>query len=497
MKMQKFILLRGHQGSGKSTFAEQKIAEFQKEFPNAQIVHIENDKELTDENGVYRFSREALAQAQQKGMVVLKNTLKFGQQHKQNPILIINSNTNQKANACRSLLDLAKKFGFETEVYRLHNFYPNLHNVPENDVLAAYFRLNQNRVKGEIHVPAEQPISAAQQAAIDKIGKFHRMPLDFDETQQTYVTRRFLQCGQRDFTAKTSKKYPELRVLKYRSSVFYENRFNDALLEMRGLVVDAHGRIIVRPFKKVFNYSERIAKNSKYPIEISENHLVDAVVKVNGFLGVCTHVCLPENHPSFGAAFQAKMLYSTTGSLDSGFAEMVQSHCSRYENIFMDYPNHTFLFEICDPSDVHIIREEFGATLIGIVEVATGRQWREDELDNLAAQHGLKRPKTIKNITFGALQALLKTVEHEGFMVFDAESKEMLFKLKSPYYLISKFLGRSKSDNLGRKLDKRQVDEEFYPLIDHIAENKAYFNELGELEKIAFIQEFLQKVQAA
>ena len=29
--MQKFILLRGHQGSGKSTFAEQKIAEFQKE----------------------------------------------------------------------------------------------------------------------------------------------------------------------------------------------------------------------------------------------------------------------------------------------------------------------------------------------------------------------------------------------------------------------------------------------------------------------------------
>ncbi|WP_244915195.1 hypothetical protein [Kingella denitrificans] len=185
-------------------------------------------------------------------------------------------------------------------------------------------------------MPAEQPISAAKQAVIDEMAKFHRMPLDFDETQQTYVTQRFLQCGQRDFTAKTSQKYPKLRVLKYRSSVFYENRFNDALLEMRGLVVDAHGRIIVRPFKKVFNYSERIAKNSKYPIEISENHLVDAVVKVNGFLGVCTHVRLPEDHPSFGAAFQGKTLYSTTGSLDSGFAEMVQNHCSRYENIFME-----------------------------------------------------------------------------------------------------------------------------------------------------------------
>ncbi len=29
---------------------------------------------------------------------------------------------------------------------------------------------------------------------------------------------------------------------------------------MRGLIIDAHNRIIVRPFKKVFNYSERIAK---------------------------------------------------------------------------------------------------------------------------------------------------------------------------------------------------------------------------------------------
>ena len=38
----------------------------------------------------------------------------------------------------------------------------------------------------------------------------------------------------------------------------------------------------MRPFKKVFNYSERIAKGSRYPIRISDERLVDAVVKVNG-----------------------------------------------------------------------------------------------------------------------------------------------------------------------------------------------------------------------
>lgn len=492
--MQKFILLRGHQGSGKSTFAAEKIAEFKRNYPQATIYHIENDKEMIDEQGVYRWSPEAVEKAQQKGAATFKNALKFGQQHPHTPVLIVNSNTNQKASACMALLNAAKKHRFATEVYRLYNFYPNAHNVPEHEVLAAYQRLNQGRVRDEQHVAAVRPISAEQQTMLDEMAAFRSQPLDFDEAQQTFVTKKYLQYGKRDFTAKQSRLFPELRVLKYRRSVFYENRFDDALLEMRGLVLDCHDKIIVRPFKKVFNYSERIAKNSKYPIDISDDYLVNAVVKVNGFLGCCTYVSLPENHPSHQAAFNRQTLFSTTGSLDSDFAKMVRSHCSQYENMFMAYPNHTFLFEVCDPTDVHIIREDFGETLIGVIDVATGRQWRERELDEVAARFGVKRPQIIENIAFGELKSLLQTVEHEGFMVFDAKTDEMLFKLKSPYYLISKFFGRSSEQNLGRKLDKRQLDEEFYPLVDYIAENKQKFNELAELDKIAFIQAFLGKM---
>lgn len=65
--MQKFILLRGHQGSGKTTHAAELIAQFQHAHPNAQIVHIENDQELTNANGEYQWSSEALAAAQEKG----------------------------------------------------------------------------------------------------------------------------------------------------------------------------------------------------------------------------------------------------------------------------------------------------------------------------------------------------------------------------------------------------------------------------------------------
>ena len=151
--------------------------------------------------------------------------------------------------------------------------------------------------------------------------QFAQHDLDYDETQQTWVTEKYLRLGRRDFVAKISKRYPELTVLKYKRSVFYENRFDEALREMRGLVMDKHNRIIVRPFKKQFNYSERIAKDSKYPLHLSDEQRVDAVVKINGFLGCCTYVELPPQHPSHAAAFNHQVIYSTTGSIDSDFAK--------------------------------------------------------------------------------------------------------------------------------------------------------------------------------
>ena len=492
--MQKFILLRGHQGSGKSTYAAELIVQFKNEHPNAQIVHIENDKELTNANGEYQWSSEALAAAQEKGRAMMRNALKRGQQSPQQALLIINSNTNQKATNCIQMLQSARNHGFQTEVYRPHNFYPNHHNVAQDGVLAAYIKLNQNPLRDEIHVPAVQAMSPEQHAQIQEMTQFKNRAPQYDPARHTHITEDYLRLGQRDFSIKPSKKYPQLSVLKYARSVFYENRFDNALLEMRGIVLDPHNQIIIRPFNKVFNYSERIAANSRYPIHIADDHRLTAVVKVNGFLGCCTYVRLPENHPSHGADFDNQILYSTTGSLDSDFAKLVQRHCAQYQALFQAYPNHTFMFEITDPSDVHIIRETFGETLIGIRNVATGEQFTEDELDQIAQQHGIARPQTLSNITFGELKALLKTVEHEGFMVFDADTGEMLFKLKSPYYLISKFLGRSNEGNLGRKLDKRHVDEEYYPLIDHIREHQATFNAMSEHEKIAFIQAFLREL---
>ena len=498
--MQRFILLRGHQGSGKSTFADELMAQFAKDYPDALIVRIENDLLLTDEQGNYNWSPERLDKAQRQGLAMMKQALKTGQASPSQDILIVNSNTNQKSSACIHLLQMARKHGFDTQVYRLHNFFDNTHNVKERDVLSAYVKLNQNRLRDEIHVEAIKPMNDDIKAKIDKMTQFNAKELPFNDKQNTYITDEYLSYGGRNFIAKHSKLYPSLRVLKYARKVFYENRFDDAWLELRGTVCDEYNNIIVRPFKKVFNYSERIAKNSKYPIKIDDDKRVNAVLKVNGFLGVCTYVDLPQGHESCGADFDKQVLYSTTGSLDSDFAKMTKAHCEKYESLFKTYPNHTFLFEITDETDVHIIKETFGETLIGLIDVNTGRQYTESELDTIADEFNktsavkLIRPQTISNISFGELKALLKQARHEGFMVFDADTNEMLFKMKSPYYLVSKFFGRSNSDSLMRKLNKQYVDEEYYPLIDYIKEHKERFNALTELEKIEFIQEFLKSL---
>ena len=148
MQTQTFLLLRGHQGSGKSTFAAQKTAEFLAQYPDGEVVRIENDLLLTDENGVYRWSPEALDKAQRQGQAAMRNAFKRGQAERARAMLVLNSNTNQKSSACIAMMQMARKHGFAVEVCRLHNFFANDHGVNEADVLAAYLKLNQNRLRG-------------------------------------------------------------------------------------------------------------------------------------------------------------------------------------------------------------------------------------------------------------------------------------------------------------------------------------------------------------
>lgn len=267
-----------------------------------------------------------------------------------------------------------------------------------------------------------------------------------------------------------------LGVVKYHNKVFYNNLWSTdkRLVDCRGTVVDEDFNIVTLPFTKVFNYQEN-------GVEVDMDKPVVVTRKVNGFMAAVT-------------VHKGELLVSTTGTLDSGYAELARKYIGNPKL----FAGGTYLFEICDKSDPHIVDETEGAWLIGYRPNHLGsRLFNESELDSIALKHGYSRPKW-STMTFGELLKHIKTVKHEGYMVRDVDTGETLCKLKSPHYLTKKFfmrMGKRKLNDLKNNPDKlkEKFDEEYYPLLDWI-ESLGYDNwqGLSEQERKHKIEEFLE-----
>lgn len=265
-----------------------------------------------------------------------------------------------------------------------------------------------------------------------------------------------------------------LFVHKYKRKVFYDNLWNmhPDLINARGLITDANGTIVQYPFTKIFNYRENNT-------EIDKNNLVLSVDKINGFMAAVTW-------------YDGKPLVSTTGSLNSNFVDMAKEMLplDKMEADLQQYGAYTFCFEIVHPNDPHIISEEVGAYLIGCrCKLLNSLQWKQEDLDDLANEWGVYRPN-YEYKTFGKILDKLKTYKREGFVVYDTVSDTVL-KLKSPYYLISKFIARTKKLNLiFDKGYKQHFDEEFYNLVEMIQNEYTVerFLELTEQERLDIVR---------
>jgi len=275
---------------------------------------------------------------------------------------------------------------------------------------------------------------------------------------------------------KESTSYPGLFVLKYTRKVFYDSLWDEYLMNMRGLVVDADFNIVVRPFTKIFNRGEN-------GTDIPRDSMVTTVRKVNGFMGAVTRT---EKHG---------VIYSTTGSLDSEYAKLVQKHLGHI-NPLMFSLGLTYLFEICDESDPHIVPEEVGAYLLEVqlVDWEDKRPFSQSYLDEIAYNFGVRRPEH-KIGVFGHIVEELKECHHEGFVVHQLEEPYTVLKMKSPYYLMKKFVARMKSENLDKMLDtgswKEKVDEEYYPLFEYLTVNRNIVT-MNEQDRLIMIRNFLE-----
>ncbi len=299
----------------------------------------------------------------------------------------------------------------------------------------------------------------------------------------TEKLKEFIDANPKLVQCKESINYPGLFVVKYKRDVFFDNLWDDTLIECRGLVIDKDYNIVVSPFTKIFNHFEN-------DTDIPADEYVTSIRKVNGFLACATYV---EGHG---------MIVSTTGSLDSDFVTLAKVHLTP-ENlgVIERYaPGMTFMFEICDTSDPHIIPEASGAYLIGARKVGAQTDYmsgvvNETWLDEVAqSMFNVRRPAW-KRLKFSEVVSEADKCKHEGFVVY---SDTVALKIKSPNYKIKKFMARKNPDKLLRLLDspailKRTVEEEFYNLIDYLCENKDIYSALTEQERLRYIEHFLKE----
>lgn len=299
--------------------------------------------------------------------------------------------------------------------------------------------------------------------------------------------REFVENNPKLVSRKESVWWPGLYVLKYRASVFYDALWDQHEMTKyaRGLVVDEHYNVVVKPFTKVFNVGETPETNW----EPDDN--VRIVRKVNGFMGCATY----RPHIS------DKIIYSTTGSLDSAFVDLIEKHVKQYEDYIKTmYENCTLIFEICDPSDPHIIEEKPGAYLIGGCEYrdreGTIFEATEPMLDAIAKYGDMLRPEWYDGVRYADLLASAKNFHHEGWMIY---GNGKAGKLKTPYYLLTKLLARAGIVNLAERLLaneayslKQKYDEEYYPLLDFLFERRVEFSLLPEQARIKMIRDFLE-----
>ena len=271
-------------------------------------------------------------------------------------------------------------------------------------------------------------------------------------------------------------------VLKYKKKVFYDNLWNDYIAECRGTIVDKDFNLVSYPFTKIYNYGIEKAA----PV-LEDNAMVTAFRKVNGFM------CAMTWH-------DGKLLVSTTGSTDSPFVKMVEELMGenryKFENQCEFYKDFTWMFECVHRDDPHIVPEKEGLYLLGWRKKEWGSPVEYDPFAmgthaQVLGTHHVESTTT----NMMRLKQMAKECRHEGFVFYTADGVSA--KIKSPYYLTSKWVARNpRTDKLVdlNKDIKHNLDEEYFPLVDAIRENIVEYTAMDEQARLAWVRNYMEAV---
>jgi hypothetical protein len=156
----------------------------------------------------------------------------------------------------------------------------------------------------------------------------------------------------------------------------------------------------------------------------------------------------------------------------------------------------TVMFECVHPGDPHIVPEKPGMYVLGYRENKFGSKVGHDPcvLQDLALLFNCHKPESI-TASMAAVKNLAKECKHEGFVFYTEDGVSA--KIKSPYYLTSKWVARNprtdKLVNLQNDI-KHNLDEEYYPLVDAIRANIAEYTAMDEQARLEWVRNFVGAV---
>ena len=173
----------------------------------------------------------------------------------------------------------------------------------------------------------------------------------------------------------SARRHPsdDLVIYNYTPSAVYSGRWNPVTLACRGLVLDANGDVVARPFPKFFNWGEHGAGSQLGDVPLTEGF--EAFEKLDGSLGI-----------SYRDS-QGQVAIATRGSFESEQAfegTRILRHEHRDALPLLD-PTVTYLFEILYPENRIVV--DYGGVrelvLLGAFETRTGREVSLRELSHL------------------------------------------------------------------------------------------------------------------
>lgn len=149
-----------------------------------------------------------------------------------------------------------------------------------------------------------------------------------------------------------------LFIYNYSAKAQYDRVWNEVTLACRGLIMDAAGNIVARPFQKFFNLGEM--ENQHVP-----NAAFEVYEKMDGSLGILYWS-------------EGKPYIATRGSFSSDQAlranELLHNHYAHlHQNLSTE---HTYLFEIIYPENRIVVdyHGQEALVLLGIVETKSGKE---------------------------------------------------------------------------------------------------------------------------